>query len=118
MQVKPYFESYNILKQIFITKDDTGNDINLTLIEGKLLNTEYEVIDSSYKFWTVIGKNQVQWNNKTVSYESIAYWKALDKSLLNTEINDFIIEEVKDGFHTLFNEKGLRTKFKIKVKSK
>lgn len=117
MQVKPRFETFKIIEQYPFLKDDTGNEMCLTLLEVKLPSNEREVIESTYKFWTVIGKNQYQWNNKAVSYESVAFWKVKTKDkLFNDIIHGFTIEEIEYGSHLLFDNDnyGLRTIFKIK----
>lgn len=115
MQVKPCFESYKILEQHFITKDDTHNDMSLTLLEVKLKSDDDIIIDSSYRFWAVMGGKKEVWANKAESYESIAFWENPRKPFINTIINGFSIEEVLNG--GFYNEKnkslGIRTKFKI-----
>lgn len=117
MQVTPRFETYKIIEQHTILKDDTGNEMCLTLLEVMLPSDDYEAIDSSYKFWTVIGKHKIQWNNKAVSYNSDAFWKAKTKDkLFKGVINGFMVEEKEAGEHFIFdnNNLGLRTNFKIK----
>lgn len=113
MQVKPRFESYSILEAHPIVTDDTGNEMCLTLVEAKLHSDSFEVMESSYRFWVVMGKKQVQWASKAVSYESIAYWNAEVRSLFKGEVNGFLIEELSAGTHALTGQKGLRTKFEI-----
>lgn len=113
MQVKPRFEVYKIIEQYTFLKDDTNNEICLTLLEVKLPNSKMEVIESSYKFWTVIGKNQQIWNNKSVSYESVAYWKSSNKVLFKDIVNGFLVEEKENGTHNLFSQSGARTTFTI-----
>ena len=125
MQVKPRFETYKILEQYPFLKDDTGNEMCLTFLEVKLPSDEDEVIESTYKFWVVIGKKQEQWNNKAVGYESNAFWKTKTKEKLFKDIvQGFTIEEKESGEHCIFDtgnyfsdfskvEKGLRTRFKI-----
>ena len=114
MQVKPRFETYKILEQYPILTDDTGNEMCLTLLEVKLPSDEDEIMESTYKFWTVIGKKQEQYNNKAVGYENIAFWKAKTKHLFKDIVHGFTIEEKEDGVHCVFDvEKGLRTFFKI-----
>lgn len=115
MQVKPRFETFKILEQYPFIKDDTGNEICLTLLEVKLPSNEDEVMESAYKFWTVIGKNQYQWNNKAVSYESVAFWKVKTKEkLFKGIVQGFTIEEKEAGEHKIFdNNSGLRTVFLI-----
>lgn len=116
MQVKPRFETFKILEQYPFLKDDTGNEMCLTLLEVKLPSDEDEVMESAYKFWTVIGKNQHQWNNKAVSYESVAFWKAKTKDKLFKDIvQGFTIEEKEAGEHRFIDKdnSGLRTVFKI-----
>lgn len=116
MQVKPRFETYKILEQYPLIKDDTGNEMCLTLLEAKLPSSDDVIVESTYKFWSVIGKNQQQWNNKAVSYSSVAFWKTKTKDkLFKSVIRGFIIEEKEDGEHRLIdNNPGLRTVFKIK----
>lgn len=117
MQVKPRFEHYNILEQHPIVKDDTGNDMCLTLFEVKLNTTEDELINSTYTFWTVVGQRKFVWNNKAVSYSSEAFWnsKKNQGQMLKTEIKGLKIVEVISGEHCLFDpngkETGTRTRF-------
>jgi hypothetical protein len=116
MQVKPRFEMFKILEQYPFLKDDTGNEMCLTLLEVKLQSDECEVMESTYKFWTIIGKNQYQWNNKAVSYESVAFWKVKKKDkLFKDTVQGFTIEEKEDGEHRFIDKDnlGLRTVFKI-----
>ena len=117
MQVKPRFETFKIIEQYPFIKDDTGNEMCLTLLEVKLPSDEDEIIESTYTFWTVIGKNQHQWNNKAISYESVAFWKDKTKDkLFNGIVQGFIIEEKEAGEHKFIdnNNLGLKTVFKIK----
>lgn len=116
MQVKPRFETYKIIEQHPILKDDTGNEMCLTLLEVKLPSNEDEVMESPYRFWTVIGKNQHQWLNKAVSYDGVAYWRSQQKDkLFNDVVNGFAIEEKEHGEHSIIdkNTKGSTTIFKI-----
>jgi hypothetical protein len=116
MQVKPRFETFKILEQYPFIKDDAGNEMCLTLLEVKLPSDESEVVESTYKYWVVIGKNQHQWNNKAVSYESVAFWRAKKKEKLFKDIvQGFTIEEIESGEHRVFDNdnSGLRTVFKI-----
>jgi hypothetical protein len=121
MQVKPRFESYKILETHPIVIDDTGNQISLTLISATLPSDKDEIVTTPYQFWAVIGKNQVVWGNKAISYDSAAFWKHDNKrKLISTIINDIEITEVEDGEHGLFiiprtqEIPGKRTRFKIK----
>lgn len=118
MQVKPRFESFKILEQYSILKDDTGSEICLTLFEVMLPSNIYTFTESSYLFWEVVGKNQEQWNNKSVSYSNIAFWKKKQEhKYFNKTIKGFKIEEIEDGSHFLFGDykdnESLRTKFII-----
>jgi hypothetical protein len=120
MQVKPRFDFYKFLEHHPIIKDDTGNELCLTLVEAKLPSYPHEFVESTYKFWTIIGRNQRQWNNKAVSYESTAFWKSKERKLLKIELNGLIIEELTDGTHYVFaasvppkEEIGCRTTFII-----
>lgn len=115
MQVKPRFKDYKILEQYPLLKDDTSNEICLTLLEVTLPDNDLELMETSYKFWSVMGKNQVQWNNKAISYSHVAFWKEDKKDkLLSVNIKGFLIKEEENGFHNIFdNKKGLRTIFKI-----
>jgi hypothetical protein len=128
MQVKPRFEYFKILEQYFILKDDTNNDMCLTLFEVKLPDSTTEIIESSYKFWAIVGKTQVSWGNKSsdktpISYDNNAYWRSKErKNLFKGEINGFLIEEEIRGFHNMFltkfppdeKEFGLKTAFIFK----
>ena len=122
MQVKPRFQSYKILEEFYLLTDDTGNKFNLVLIEVKLPDSIDEIVETTYKFWTVIGNNkQITWSNKAVSYEDVCYYKDKVKANLFKEIiNGFNIEEVVSGFHHVFvtdnikEQEGLRTTFTIK----
>lgn len=122
MQVKPRFDNYKFLEQFPIIKDDTGNELCLSLIEAKLPNTNSEFVISYYKYWTVVGKKQDKWGNGAISYSDIAYWKEKNKKLLKIEINGFLIEEIDAGLHHIFcagipkneNDFGQRTSFIIK----
>lgn len=105
MQVKPRFKDYKIISQIPLLKDDYGNQMCLTEIE--YINDNNKVILTE-----VISDKKEKWNNGAESYSSIAYYNVLNKELLNIKINNFHIEELKDGYHNLTN-KGLRTKFQI-----
>lgn len=113
MQVKPRFKSYSILEKYPLFKDDTGNEFYLMLFSVIEEDDEDELIEDGYKFWTVVGKELKQHNNKSLSFESIAYWKSEDKDMFSIVINGFKIQEKKDGVHNLFDKKGLRTKFVI-----
>ena len=116
MQVRPRFETFKIIEQYPFLKDDTNNEICLTLMEVKLPSNRLELIETPYRFWCCIGSRQEQWNNKAISYQSVAYWrdKKRDK-LFKGNINGFKIEEIEDGEHRLFdNNYGLRTTFIIK----
>ena len=114
MQLKPRFKDYKILEQHPILKDDTGNEMCLTLIEAHIPSNENEVTESPYRYWCVIGKNIVQWGNKATSHESIAYWKLTEKSMFNGVVNGFTIEEKPDGKHNVFEGIiGLRTRFNL-----
>ncbi len=115
MQVKPRFETYKILEQYTVLKDDTGNELCLSLLEVKLPSTEDEIIDSTYKFWTVIGKIQKTWGNKAISYESFAFYKDPNKkNLFKGIVNGFIVEEKEFGQHYVDDVNvGLKTKFII-----
>jgi hypothetical protein len=128
MQVKPRFEFFKIIEQYFILKDDTNNDICLTLLEVKLHDSKFEIMESTYKFWTIVGKTQISWGNKNsdktpISYDETAYWKSKERNnLFKGEIHGFFIEEIKNGFHNMFltkfppdeQEFGLRTQFNFK----
>jgi hypothetical protein len=117
MQVKPRFETFKILQQYPFLKDDTGNDICLTLMEVKPQSHDDEIVETPYQYWCCIGKKQEQWNNKAISYESVAYWKAKSKeNLFKGNVNGFDIEEVENGQHFMFDKNvcGLRTIFKLK----
>lgn len=117
MQAKPRFETYKILEQYSLLRDDTGNEMCLTLLDVKLPDNEREIAETPYKLWTVIGKNPYQWSNKAISYESCAFWKAQQKeNLFKQAVNGFLIEEFQNGGHLVFNDKiwGLKTSFKIK----
>lgn len=109
MQVKPRFEHYSIIEQHPIVKDDTGNDMCLTLFEVKLNSSEDQLINSTYTFWTVVGHRKVVWNNKAISYSSEAFWNYKKNQLLNTEIKGLKIVEVISGEHCLFDPKGKET---------
>ena len=117
MQVKPRFETFKILEEYPFMKDDLGNVMCLTLLEVKLPTDESEIIETTYKYWCIAGKKQEQWGNKSISYSSIAFWKAKKKDkLFKDVVNEFTIEEVECGEHTMFDNAdfGLRTTFKIK----
>jgi hypothetical protein len=105
MQVKPRFNSYKIIQQIPLCKDDYGNQMCLTTIE-------YSILDKHDILIEVISDKKEKWNNGAESYSSIAYYNVLTKELLKITIDNLLIEELEDGYHTL-NNKGLRTKFKI-----
>ncbi len=112
MQVKPRFEKYRFLEKHFITKDDTGNMMYLTLIESN--EPEKEEIT----FYRIIGHKQEKWSNGAISYSENAYWKSCKKELLKININNMIIEEYISGNHHMFNDIPLnpphiRTSFKI-----
>jgi hypothetical protein len=105
MQVKPHFESYKILEQHPILKDDTGNEMCLTLFEVKLKDNENEVTETAYQFWRVVGKTQIQHNNKAISYECEAYWNANQrKNMYKGVVNGFLVEEAYYGVHNVFNK--------------
>jgi hypothetical protein len=119
MQVKPRFETYKIVEQHSLLKDDTGNEFCLTLLEVKLPSDDDEITETPYKFWTVVGKNQYKWSNKSVSHESIAFWRSdTRKNLFKGTVQGIIIEEIEDGIHTVIDKDkpGLRTRFKITKK--
>ena len=104
-----YKESYPIG-----LKDDSGEEFFLTLVEKHSKEYEGEIQESPYRYWIVLSKNKRSY---------VAYWKALKKELLKVVINNFVIEEVEDGKHCVFDEQyfnpntemvsGLRTKFKL-----
>lgn len=115
MQVKPRFDKYSFIEQHSIIKDDCGNDMCLTLLEVFYPKDEYEIQEEGYKFWTVIGRNREVWGNKAIGYEGVAFWNNKKRDLLTIKIKDFIITEINNGEHNLFDKdkQGLRTIFKI-----
>lgn len=113
MQVKPRFKSYSILEKYPLFKDDTGNEFCLTLFSVTEEDDEDELIEDGYKFWTIVGKELKQHNNKALSFESIAYWKGEDKEMLSFVVNGFKVQEQRAGVHRLFDNDGLRTRFVI-----
>jgi hypothetical protein len=113
MQVKPRFESYKVLKQIPLLKDDLGNDMCLTLLEVKLNSNIFEIVESPYTFWTVLGKNQEQYSNKSIAHSHVAFWRE-KKSFFKDIVEGMLVEEIIDGQHFLFSDiVGVRTIFKI-----
>lgn len=114
MQVKPFFKSHKILEQYPILKDDTGNEFCLTLFEVTLPDDNNKVMESSYKFWTVVGNRLTEYFNKSTGYYDVAFYKAKEKKLFKGEINGFLVEEHNNGVHYVFGEYSLRTIFTIK----
>ena len=60
MQVRPRFETFKIIEQYPFLKDDTNNEMCLTLMEVKLTSNRLEIIDTPYRFWCCIGNRQEQ----------------------------------------------------------
>lgn len=115
MQVKPRFESYKILEQHHVLKDDKGEELCLTLFEAKLPDNEHDMIVTPYRFWTVVCKNSYQWANKAVSYEDCAYYRKEPK-LFSGIINGIEVEEYLCGTHRVLDDdkSGPKTSFKIR----
>lgn len=117
MQIKPRFIKCDALEQYPILKDDLGNEACLTLFEATFPDDGDTLIISSYKFWSVCGKNIEQYSNGAIARSSYFYWNtSIKNELYKGSINGIYIEEFECGQHCMFSykEPGIKTGFKIK----